>query len=167
MSAAAGPRILLVDDDADHRAALRAALVDEGYDIAEADDGRAAIDYLLASPAPSVVLLDLLMARVSGWDVLSVLRKDLRLRQIPVIVITGESARLQVPGVGVVAQIREAPCGYSSCSSCFGNTRSPACRPDRAIPTTESPSAQRPASQIPEQNLTIFLYSILSMRTLP
>jgi len=103
----ARPRILLVDDDADHRAALRAALLDEGYDIAEADDGRVAIDYLLASPAPNVILLDLLMARVTGWDVLSVLRSYLRLRQIPVIVITGESARLQVPGVGVVAQIQK------------------------------------------------------------
>jgi CheY-like chemotaxis protein len=107
MSAPARPRILLVDDDADHRAALRAALLDEGYDIAEADDGRVAIDYLLASPAPSVILLDLLMARVTGWDVLSVVRSYLRLRQIPVIVITGESARLQVPGVGVVAQIQK------------------------------------------------------------
>ncbi len=107
MSDPARPRVLLVDDDADHRAALKAALLDEGYDVAEADDGRAAIDYLLASPAPSVILLDLLMARVSGWDVLSVLRSYLRLRQIPVIVITGESARLQVPGVGVVAQIQK------------------------------------------------------------
>jgi two-component system chemotaxis response regulator CheY len=105
--AAARARILLVDDDAGHRAALKIALLDDGYEIAEAEDGRAAIDYLLANPAPSVVLLDLLMAGVSGWEVLSVLRSYIRLRRIPVIVITGEPARLQVPGVGVVAQIQK------------------------------------------------------------
>lgn len=106
-NAASPPLVLVVEDDADHRSLLNAALGGAGYEIAEAEDGSSAIEYLLHNPTPSIILLDLHMPRVSGWDVLSVMRSYIRLRRIPVIVVTGQPATVQVPGVSVVGRVQK------------------------------------------------------------
>lgn len=68
--------ILIVDDDADIREALGELLRDEGYSALEASDGVAAMDALLSSPHPLIVLLDLLMPHLSGFDVLSLIAEN-------------------------------------------------------------------------------------------
>jgi CheY-like chemotaxis protein len=100
-------RVLVIEDNDDHRVILALALHDEGYEVVEVSDGAAAIDYLLHNPEPDVVLLDLILPRLSGWDVLRVLRTYLRLRRIPVIVASGEAAAVQVPYVNVVGRLRK------------------------------------------------------------
>ena len=58
--------MLVVDDDDQHRLSLAMAC-HQGYEVAEASDGNAAIEYLLWHRPPSVILLDLMMPTVSGW----------------------------------------------------------------------------------------------------
>lgn len=65
------PSILIVDDDPAIRAALRELLGGEGYATLEAPDGVAAMDALLLTGERLIVLLDLMMPRMTGWDVLS------------------------------------------------------------------------------------------------
>jgi CheY-like chemotaxis protein len=66
--------VLVVDDDADNREVFRTILEDEGYRVSTVADGTAALDHLLSSgPLPDVVLLDLHMPGLSGWDVLDAL----------------------------------------------------------------------------------------------
>jgi CheY-like chemotaxis protein len=100
-------RVLVVEDNADHRTILALALREEGYEVVEIADGAAAIDYLLGNPEPDVVLLDLILPQLSGWDVLRVLRTYLRLRRIPVIVATGQAAAVQVPYVNVIGRLQK------------------------------------------------------------
>jgi CheY-like chemotaxis protein len=63
--------ILVVDDDQDIRETLHDLLGDEGYVVQEAADGAEAMEILLSSPHRLIVLLDLVMPRMNGFDVLS------------------------------------------------------------------------------------------------
>ncbi len=60
-------RILLVDDDDSIRQVVTVFLTDEGYDVAGAGDGQAALD-LLATFQPNIILLDLRMPVMDGWE---------------------------------------------------------------------------------------------------
>ena len=60
-------RILLVDDDDSIRQVVTVFLTDEGYDVAGAGDGQAALD-LLATFEPNIILLDLRMPVMDGWE---------------------------------------------------------------------------------------------------
>jgi CheY-like chemotaxis protein len=95
--------ILLVEDDPDTREALDGLLSDAGYDVIPAASGKQAIDYLLADPVhpPDVVVLDLMLPLVSGWQVLELIRGDPRLTSVPVVVTTGVAAD-RPPGATLV-----------------------------------------------------------------
>ena len=83
------PNILVVDDDASIRETLRELLEDAGYSVTEAHDGLQALEYLRKSPAPVVVLLDLMMPRMDGSAVLGAVAGDLgRLRRHAYIMMT-------------------------------------------------------------------------------
>ena len=79
--------VLVVDDDADLRALLRRMLEREGYVVAEADNGRAALERV-QERTPGAILLDLMMPEMDGFEFLEELRRDEAGRGIPVIVIT-------------------------------------------------------------------------------
>lgn len=68
--------VLVVEDDAETRAVMGAALEDAGYVVAEAPDGMAAIEVLRVSPYPIVALLDYWMPRVDGAAVLAAVAAD-------------------------------------------------------------------------------------------
>jgi CheY-like chemotaxis protein len=78
--------VLVVDDDYDIREALSDVLAAEGYTVVTAADGEEALDRLRNGVRPDVMLLDLMMPRVSGVEVIDALRKDESLREIPVVV---------------------------------------------------------------------------------
>ena len=80
-------RVLVVDDDANIRRMVIAALRREGYSFLEAPNGREALDIMRAD-RPDVVVLDLMMPVVSGWDVLRERVEDDDLRRIPVIIVS-------------------------------------------------------------------------------
>src|SRR5579884_2391375 len=90
--------ILIVDDDADIREALCELLRDEGYEVVEAADGVAAMNVMLSSPERLVVLLDLLMPHLSGFDVLSlVTENDDLVARHSFIVVTANKAAADSP----------------------------------------------------------------------
>jgi CheY-like chemotaxis protein len=98
--------ILVVDDDHDARTLLADLLGDEGYDVVEAPNGKVAIDYLLAAPArPGLVLLDLNMPLMCGWEVIRIMRGDVRLSQIPVALVTSEPPGF--PGETIVGHLHK------------------------------------------------------------
>lgn len=81
-------RVLVVDDDPGIRRMIVAALKrDERYDFFEAPNGRDALE-IMRSERPDVVVLDLMMPILSGWDVLREREHDVDLRRIPVIIVS-------------------------------------------------------------------------------
>ncbi len=82
------PTILLVEDDAGAREALSDILREEGFAVATAENGRQALDYLHAAPRPCVILLDLVMPVMDGWEFRQRQLGDEGLSTIPVLVLT-------------------------------------------------------------------------------
>src|SRR5207245_1778302 len=82
-------RVLVVDDDPIIRKELRVALEQDGWDAAEAENGRLALDRLKKSRFDAV-LLDLLMPEMNGFEFLVAMRGRKEWRDIPVIVVTAK-----------------------------------------------------------------------------
>lgn len=80
-------KILIVDDEMDALLALKVALEAEGYNIVEAKDGYEAIDKV-HSEKPDVILLDLMIPGIDGFEVCSQLKSDQLYSHIPVIMLT-------------------------------------------------------------------------------
>ncbi len=76
-------RILIVDDDPEIREALCDLLIEEGYEVALAENGEQALN-AIRRHRPEMVLLDLMMPKVNGWELLGQLEGD----DLPVILIS-------------------------------------------------------------------------------
>jgi len=81
-------KILVVDDEPDMVIFLSTFLADEGFEVATAYDGKEALA-LARSEKPDLITLDITMPGMSGVEVLTELRRDPELKEIPVIIITG------------------------------------------------------------------------------
>jgi DNA-binding response OmpR family regulator len=90
-------RVLVVDDDEAERSALANLMQEDGYDVVLAEDGEEALAVLDRGAPPALVLLDLMMPRVNGWQVLQAMERTTRLADIPVIVLTAFGARAGLP----------------------------------------------------------------------
>jgi CheY-like chemotaxis protein len=94
-------KILLVDDSKFLRLATERALARAGYDVTSAIDGEQALD-LARKVRPDLILLDMLLPKLPGPEVLKALKKDPKTADIPVVVLTGLSqknaSRLQQDG---------------------------------------------------------------------
>jgi DNA-binding response OmpR family regulator len=88
--------ILVVDDDPHIRASLTEALELEGYQVQVAESGVQALALMARTP-PSLVLLDLMIPGINGWQVLESMRRAPRLSHIPVFIVT---AMPDTSGVG-------------------------------------------------------------------
>lgn len=82
---AAGPQILIVEDDDGSRRALTNVLEDHGYSVVGVGTAHEAIDLLRYDPVPQLIVLDLMLPDMEGWDFRHVQKKDARLAGIPVI----------------------------------------------------------------------------------
>jgi CheY-like chemotaxis protein len=81
--------ILVVDDDADIRDTLAQVLEDEGYQVSSASNGLEALERLrTSSTIPALILLDLMMPVMNGWQFNEERKKDGRLGGIPLVVVT-------------------------------------------------------------------------------
>jgi CheY-like chemotaxis protein len=80
--------IFVVDDDLDLRETIGELLHDEGYETLLFQDGRGALALLRAGVRPSLILLDLMMPEMSGWQFREEQLRDEALRAIPVVVMT-------------------------------------------------------------------------------
>lgn len=83
-----GDVVLVVDDDDDIREALRDLLETEGYRVVCADNGREALDALRGGVHPCIILLDLMMPVMDGWQFRTEQKRDPKLAKIPVVAIT-------------------------------------------------------------------------------
>jgi len=80
-------RVLVIDDDAQLRAFVAASLESEGYEVRGATGGMNGLTLADAEP-PDVILLDLRMPGMDGYEVCRILRQGRKTRQIPVIILT-------------------------------------------------------------------------------
>jgi CheY-like chemotaxis protein len=88
------PWLLLVEDDDDAREGLAALLRRRGYVVRTAENGAEALDRLnRGGPLPSLILLDLMMPVMNGWEFRQAQLGDPRLCRIPVLVLTGGTPR--------------------------------------------------------------------------
>lgn len=84
-------RILTVDDSASMRALLNAALSSEGFEVAQAEDGIAALEWLAFNEA-DLVITDINMPRLDGFGLIERVRAGSRHRDRPILVLTTESS---------------------------------------------------------------------------
>ena len=86
------PGVLVVDDDEAVRTTLAEVLRESGYDVRCASNGQQAMETLETYPHPCVMLLDLMMPVMSGWEVLEALHGDARFDDMPVVVVSAMTA---------------------------------------------------------------------------
>jgi response regulator RpfG family c-di-GMP phosphodiesterase len=86
------PAILVVDDQPLNIELLEAHLLPQGYEVLKAEDGEAALK-IIAKNAVDLVLLDVMMPKIDGFEVCRRIKADERLRNIPVVMITALSAK--------------------------------------------------------------------------
>lgn len=84
-----GKQVLVIEDDPTLRDSVAGLLQERGYAVDRAETGAAALDRLSAGSRPSLILLDLMMPSMTGWDFLQRMRRDAALDGIPVIVLSG------------------------------------------------------------------------------
>ena len=84
-------RILVVEDDADLVNLTTLWLERAGYGVQHAGDGKAALELLNNEPLPALVLLDVMLPKIDGFEVLRRVRADARTKTLPVIMVTSFS----------------------------------------------------------------------------
>jgi len=80
--------ILIVEDDSDLRDMMSQLLTLEGYEPASAANGREALEYLREGHAPELILLDLMMPIMDGWEFRREQERDPDLARVPVVVLS-------------------------------------------------------------------------------
>jgi CheY-like chemotaxis protein len=85
-------RVLVVDDEPDVLLLCRLNLQQRGHELLEAADGSTALE-IARDRHPDVIVLDLMLPGISGYDVLEALQRDAETTDIPVLVLTAKSLR--------------------------------------------------------------------------
>ena len=88
------PKVMIVDDDANSRAVLCDVLGGEPYTLLEAANGQQALE-LANKELPDLILLDIMMPNMDGFEVIRRMKKSENLRLIPIIVITAKTNFLE------------------------------------------------------------------------
>lgn len=94
-------RVLIADDDRDARVLWTAVAEAENLKVVEAEDGRQAIEILTGDSDFNLVILDVNMPFVEGYEVLRHIRQDDRLKDIPVIISTADRTTRGLTGIPV------------------------------------------------------------------
>ncbi len=87
------PLVLVVDDDPSVRGIVAELVLELGYDVQCAENGAEALEHMTSGPRPSLVLLDLVMPVMSGWELLDAIRGRVDLETLPIVLFTA-SGRL-------------------------------------------------------------------------
>jgi CheY-like chemotaxis protein len=86
-----GPEVMVVEDDEAIRETLAEVLADEGFAVTWAANGAEALRLLRGTRAPRLILLDLMMPIMNGWELREALRRDPALACIPVVIISADN----------------------------------------------------------------------------
>jgi len=84
------PKILVIEDELNIQKLVKANLAASGYQVFVASDGEEGLG-LAKLESPDLILLDLMMPGISGWDVLTALKTNPRVREIPVVIMTASA----------------------------------------------------------------------------
>ena len=85
-----GEYILIVEDVRDERDAARLILELEGYDVVAVPSGQEALEHMRSAEPPRMILLDLMMHGINGWDFRKAQLADPRIASVPVVVCSGD-----------------------------------------------------------------------------
>lgn len=80
--------ILVIEDNKEIQESLKMVLEVEGYTVYTADNGKEGMDILKKIPTPCVILLDLMMPVMNGWEFVEAISRDIMLSTIPIIVVS-------------------------------------------------------------------------------
>ena len=103
-------KVVVADDDRMFRKAAETTLRRQGYSVATASDGEEALQ-LIRSDQPHIIVLDLIMPKLQGFDVLQLLKQDSLTSDIPVIVLsslTQEQDKQEALDLGAVAYFNKS-----------------------------------------------------------
>ena len=101
-------RVFVIEDDADTREMLGQVLEIEGYEVTLAGDGQDALRRLRTEPPPRVILLDLMMPGMNGWQFRGEQQRDPALAVIPVVVLSGDDGvERKATALGVSGYLRK------------------------------------------------------------
>lgn len=104
----AGARILVVDDDTDILEVMSIILDSSGFSTTTAKSGREALAKLHDGPPPQLVILDMMMPEMNGWEFRAEQLKDPALAHIPVVVLTADGhASDKAKEIGAVAYLKK------------------------------------------------------------
>jgi CheY-like chemotaxis protein len=162
-------KILLVEDDKSLREIYGVRLLAEGYDIISAGDGEAALAMAIKE-RPSLIVSDVMMPKISGFDMLDILRSTTETKDIKVIMMTALSsedqrARGEALGadrylvksqVGIEDVVRtvhdvlgDAPVSSTSAAQTFGSMSAPRPAPATSVPARPMPQAPQASQTMP------------------
>jgi CheY-like chemotaxis protein len=130
--------VLVVDDDAEVRHIAQATVQSAGLATAEAVNGRAALDWLHGNPRPALILLDLMMPEMDGFEFLERVREDDELRDVPIVILTAkeltesERAFLAQRSMLVLSKSAQPINSLGAALAAIAMKRAPAQTPSRA-----------------------------------
>ena len=99
--------ILVIDDDDDIREVLATVLDEAGFRVVTAANGREALERLRKDPQPDVILLDLMMPEMDGYQFRAEQQRDPALRAIPTLIVTAGTVTSRVEALGAEAILRK------------------------------------------------------------
>ena len=157
-------KILLVEDDKSLREIYGVRLLAEGYDIVSAGDGEEALAMAIKE-RPSLIVSDVMMPKISGFDMLDILRSTTETRDIKVIMMTALSSEdqrqrgerlgadryLVKSQVGIEDVVRTVHEVLSDLPNAAPTTPQPVTQQPQAAPIPQQQSIQQPAPHIPER----------------
>ena len=117
-------RIIVADDDRMFQKVAETTLRRQGYDVTTASDGEEALQ-LIRSERPDMIVLDLIMPKLQGFDVLTILKQDALTSAIPVIVLsslTQEQDKQEAMDLGAVAYFNKTTFSMSELVKQVENT---------------------------------------------
>jgi CheY-like chemotaxis protein len=88
-----GRKVLVVDDDARNIFALTTILENQEMDVISATNGRQAIELIETTPDLSVVLMDIMMPEMDGYETMREIRKDAQFRTLPILALTAKAMK--------------------------------------------------------------------------
>lgn len=94
--------VLIVDDDVRSLNALAEILDFEGYSVACSENGKQALEYLHNYPLPSLIIMDLCMPVMDGWQFRTEQKKDASIARVPVVVVTAFSDPVDIDAEAII-----------------------------------------------------------------